>query len=259
MADQAPPLTARRDTLKRIKKKTANVALLVCFCPVILVLGCAFITLNLVFSRGNRHNGKDRHEPPVRRAPRVFTDARKIKLSAARAQTQSRLIATIPLDIRLLIWERVLGNVLHIEPGDGTLRWARCWDREASTKLGVEHNCWFDRWTKAGIDQQREHFKEQKKISWKSDDELRTRYRLIPVLLTCKLIYREAIGQLYSCNVFSIRRIDTVLRLPMVMLPVRFQQIRFIDFSTALKDSLHVTRATEADRAGMERMVATSR
>ncbi|OQO13546.1 hypothetical protein B0A48_01775 [Cryoendolithus antarcticus] len=73
------------------------------------------------------------------------------------------------------------------------------------------------------------------------------------------MVYDEAIGQLYSCNIFSMRRIDTVLRLPMVMLPNRFQQIRRINFSTALKDSVRVAKASEADRAGMERLVATSR
>ncbi|OQO11034.1 hypothetical protein B0A48_05289 [Cryoendolithus antarcticus] len=257
MADQAPPRTARIDTLKRVKKKTGNALLLVCCSPVILVLGCFFLTANLLSPHKHRHGGKDRYEPPVRQ--HAVKDAREIKLSNARAQTQSRLIKTIPLDIRLLIWERVLGNVLHVEPGDGTLRWARCWDSDASIKLGVEHECWFDPWTTAGIDKQRENFKEQNKVPWKGDHELRTRYRLRPILLTCRLIYGEAIGQLYGCNVFSMRRIDTVLRLPLVMSPNRFQQIRFIDFSTAFKDSLRVTKVSEADRAGMERLVATSK
>nr|OQO26284.1 hypothetical protein B0A51_07198 [Rachicladosporium sp. CCFEE 5018] len=259
MADQAPSRTARRDKFKRMKKETANVALLVCCSPVILVLGCVYLTVNLIFPRRHRHDGKDRYEPPVRQVPRFLGDARGIRLSDAESQTQSQLIKTIPLDIRLLIWKRVLGDVLHVEPGDGTLRWARCRDADARTKLGVEHDCWFDTWTKAGVDDQKYNWAARTKQSWESDDWHRVRWRLIPLLFTCKMVYDEAIGQLYSCNIFSMRRIDTVLRLPMVMLPNRFQQIRRIDFSTALKDSVRVAKASEADRAGMERMVATSR
>nr|OQO26908.1 hypothetical protein B0A51_07355 [Rachicladosporium sp. CCFEE 5018] len=128
-----------------------------------------------------------------------------------------------------------------------------------STCTVICHNCWFDTWTKAGVEDQKFNWAARTKQSWESDDWHRVRWRLIPLLFTCKMVYDEAIGQLYSCNIFSMRRIDTVLRLPMVMLPNRFQQIRRINFSTALKDSVRVAKASEADRAGMERLVATSR
>ena len=45
--------------------------------------------------------------------------------------------------------------------------------------------------------------------------------------------YTESVGLLYSTNTFDFRRSTTVIRLPHVMLPHRFQQLHRVQFSTA--------------------------
>lgn len=45
--------------------------------------------------------------------------------------------------------------------------------------------------------------------------------------------YTENVGLLYSNNTFDFRRSATVIRLPHVMLPHRFQQLNRVQFSTA--------------------------
>ena len=45
--------------------------------------------------------------------------------------------------------------------------------------------------------------------------------------------YTESVGLLYSKNTFDFRRSATVIRLPHVMLPHRFQQLTRVQFSTA--------------------------
>lgn len=45
--------------------------------------------------------------------------------------------------------------------------------------------------------------------------------------------YTESVGLLYSNNTFDFRRSATVIRLPHVMLPHRFQQLNRVQFSTA--------------------------
>ncbi|SMQ47080.1 unnamed protein product [Zymoseptoria tritici ST99CH_3D7] len=51
--------------------------------------------------------------------------------------------------------------------------------------------------------------------------------------MTCKLIYRESVNILYQSNTFDLRSSDNVLKLPQVMLPHRFQQIRSIRFTAS--------------------------
>jgi hypothetical protein len=54
--------------------------------------------------------------------------------------------------------------------------------------------------------------------------------------------YTESVGLLYSTNIFDFRRSATVIRLPHVMLPHRFQQLNRVQFSTAFH--CHVDRYT---------------
>lgn len=47
--------------------------------------------------------------------------------------------------------------------------------------------------------------------------------------------YRETVDILYQSNTFNMRRAETIIRLPHVMLPHRFQRLRNLQFSTAFQ------------------------
>jgi hypothetical protein len=115
--------------------------------------------------------------PPTR--PRALTNTPQ-----THPQLQSALIARLPPEIRLLIWEHVVGpkdsrDVLHIEVGDGILRQNRCYEQD-STALGFQHACWSAMWRQdyrlGTVRGRREpvggaHF-----------------YDFLPLLFTCKLM-----------------------------------------------------------------------
>jgi hypothetical protein len=81
--------------------------------------------------------------PPTR--PRALTNT-----SQTHPQLQSALIARLPPEIRILIWEHIVGpkdaqDVLHIEVGDGILRQNRCY-QQSNTAPGFQHDCWTSPW-----------------------------------------------------------------------------------------------------------------
>lgn len=66
-------------------------------------------------------------------------------------QQQSPLLVRLPVDVRLVIWEFVLGseapyNTIHLETVDGNLRSRRCFEDAADEKLGFRHECWEFPW-----------------------------------------------------------------------------------------------------------------
>lgn len=174
--------------------------------------------------------------PPSR--PRRLTDSQNIH-----SQQQSALIARLPVEIRVLIWEYVVGpendrDVLHIELADGTLRHNRCYQRETEVPA-FQHDCWRAAWRKTfrvGGAKGR-------------NEPADSRRAILPLLYTCKLMYvsivksslqglmicsySESVDLLCSSNIFDFRRTDSLIRLPYIMLPHRMQQLRRVRFSTA--------------------------
>jgi hypothetical protein len=120
-------------------------------------------------------------DPPLRSLP-LTRPRRLTNTSQSHAQLQSGLIARLPPEIRILIWEHVVGpedakDVLHIEVGDGILRQNRCYQRD-STALGFQHDCWSAMWRGKyrvgggmGIHEPAGHY-----------------YAFLPLLFTCKLM-----------------------------------------------------------------------
>ena len=116
-------------------------------------------------------------EPPLRPLPlarsRRLTDA-----EGSHTQLQSALIAQIPVEIRLVIWEYLLGretdqDVLHLNVIDGTLGHVRCYESKPCHALGHDHRCW-------------ELFSNR---SWRVYPECRdAKRKLQSILLTCKLM-----------------------------------------------------------------------
>lgn len=85
-------------------------------------------------------------EPQLRPLP--LERARRLSdVEGSHAQLQSALIARIPIEIRLLIWEHLLGretedDVLHLDLVDGSLGHVRCYESKPCYKLGHDHHCW---------------------------------------------------------------------------------------------------------------------
>jgi hypothetical protein len=113
--------------------------------------------------------------PPTR--PRALTNTPQ-----THPQLQSALIARLPPEIRILIWECVVGpedarDVLHIEVGDGILRQNRCYQRD-SIVLGFQHDCWSGMW--------RESYRKGSVKGRRQPDGCY--YAFLPLLFTCKLM-----------------------------------------------------------------------
>ncbi|GIZ48430.1 hypothetical protein CKM354_001149000 [Cercospora kikuchii] len=168
---------------------------------------------------------KEFHEPELRSLPSPRPSTPGL---GAYNQLQSSFFWRIPVEIRLIIWEYVLdvsepNGVLHLDIRDGTLRYCNCFERDL-TKLGFRHICWGSRtW------HQREG---EEDANFNAAEHWGAR-RLLGPLLTCKLIYHEAVDAIYRCNTFDFRRAASVNRLPHVILPHRLQQIRSMKISTA--------------------------
>ncbi|SMR45609.1 unnamed protein product [Zymoseptoria tritici ST99CH_1E4] len=119
-------------------------------------------------------------------------------------QEQSLLLTRLPIDIRVLIWELVIGpehdEVLHLS------RSTALFDTVAVSRMETRVFLRFG--TLAGKSSGR-----------------RGRGR-----------YRESINLLYQSNTFDFREVEAVTRLPRIILPQRLQHIRRIHFSTARED-----------------------
>lgn len=98
-------------------------------------------------------------------------------------QLQSSLISRIPVEIRLLIWEHLLGreaddDVLHLDLANGNLNYVRCFESKPCDKLGFRHQCWGVLWSR-----------EERKLGLRIHGEPKQHLRkLRPLLLSCKLM-----------------------------------------------------------------------
>lgn len=184
-------------------------------------------------------------DPPLRPLPR--TRPRRLTNAPDTCdQLQSSLIARLPAEVRVIIWEYVVGpednsEVLHIECADGIVRHNRCYQAQ-SKKVGFQHDCWSAAWRKPA---------RAGGALGRGEPEGHRR-TMLPLLITCKLMYvpprlshygqlasntwtsyNEGIDLLYSTHTFDFRRTHSALRLPHVMLRHRMQKIHHITFSTA--------------------------
>lgn len=103
--------------------------------------------------------------------------------SQATGQHQSPLFVLLPVEIRLLIWEHVLGrthdkDALHLDIRDGILRYRQCYEKDLS-KLGFRHTCWG-----ASMWWRQEHLEDDGLMP----HEPPTGRGLLSLLLTCKLM-----------------------------------------------------------------------
>jgi hypothetical protein len=121
-------------------------------------------------------------DPPLRSLPP--TRPRRLTNTSSHDQLQSCLIARLPPEIRLLIWEHVVGpkdgrDVLHMEVGDGILRQNRCYQQD-STAQGFQHDCWTAMW--------RQEYREGTVRGRLEPVGGAHFYEFLPLLFTCKLM-----------------------------------------------------------------------
>jgi hypothetical protein len=91
-------------------------------------------------------------DPPLRALPSC-RPRRLTNVDDTCQQLQSALITRLPAEVRVLIWERVVGSeddrdVLHLELADGILRHNRCYERRGDLP-NCKHDCWTAAWRKS--------------------------------------------------------------------------------------------------------------
>lgn len=153
-------------------------------------------------------------------------------------QTQSRLFQ-LPAEIRLQIWFEFLGNrLLHIPRGSKKLLAVECveeWDPELDTGW---HWCWGSTHDPMTLRKTPGFYRGPKSPHSSKPANL------LPLLQTCRMIYREAIPVLYQSNIFDINHVDTPIYLQQSLPRKRLNQIRSLHFTWDFKD--HIEWADDA-------------
>ncbi|KAF1848130.1 uncharacterized protein K460DRAFT_68263 [Cucurbitaria berberidis CBS 394.84] len=145
--------------------------------------------------------------------------------SSAHTQRQCAVFNTLSAELRLLIYHAALADsrrllhFLHVTPYKGEPRpmghW-RCEDRDSPYPIW-QHRC-FGCWAE---DNTRWH----RKASHTNSD-------LISLLLTCRLIYSEAVEVLYAENHFSFRGARGVVKFQNLIAPPSWHALRYVHIST---------------------------
>ena len=135
-------------------------------------------------------------------------------------QAQSSLMSKLPLDIRMIIYDMVLGGmVFHLDSQTQKSRVLLDICRDPTAFHDPTHQC-VELYTRRPSSAPRE--------------EYAVATGLLPLLVTCRRIYSEAIGTLYSANVFMFGRNAAAFRFLKTMIPsqrlhsIRHFRMRFM-------------------------------
>ncbi|MCJ1479384.1 hypothetical protein MMC13_008069 [Lambiella insularis] len=121
----------------------------------------------------------------------------------------------LPPEIRSMIYRDVLGgNDFHLAGTWKRLGYVKC--REENKKEFWHHECYQPRLYKGYCNTPMKHAT----LPQKSPDQ-----QLLPLLKTCRRIYTEAVGVLYSQNTFLAQCPDDILHLSQTLLPQRLNSI----------------------------------
>jgi hypothetical protein len=144
-------------------------------------------------------------------------------------QSQSPLVARLPLEIRQLIWTEVLGGrFLHIVYAHKTLMAIECVEDFGPELETVQHGCWGKSVVGIGGFSSGVYH-------WPLRDHPAKPTNLLPLIQTCRIIYTEAMPVLYESNVFDFKHLDTLLYLNRTVLSQRLRQIRVLNLSWHLR------------------------
>ncbi|KAK6433691.1 hypothetical protein LTR95_010133, partial [Oleoguttula sp. CCFEE 5521] len=132
---------------------------------------------------------------------------REVDMPIGYEQEDSPFFASLPLDIRMIIYDMVLGGMtFHVSAGDNHSRIFHliCQDPSRITQTQQHDRC---------------HQSQLKRPSSAPREDSKHATGLLPWLTTCRRAYSETIDLLYSANRFEFTQIHTSFRFLTRMIP----------------------------------------
>ncbi|KAK0269971.1 hypothetical protein LTR35_014437 [Friedmanniomyces endolithicus] len=153
-------------------------------------------------------------------------------------QTHSPFFSRLPLDIRIIIYELVLGGmVFHIESATPQ---SRIYHLICNRPLAIDepnHQC---------------HELTTQRPSSAPRDDYQEASGLLPLLVTCRRAYSECVGTLYSANTFQFTSNHAAFRLLKVMVPPqRLRSLRHFRMVMRLPHHPHMNSRSKRDWAAL--------
>lgn len=149
-------------------------------------------------------------------------------------QLQSPVFAQLSPEVRHIIWSEALGcHVLHIVRAQKRLLAIDCAESISADLETSRHGCW-------GLTSEMGNTAGYYRHPRTNHPARPT--SLLPLLQTCRRIYKETISILYENNTFDINHVDTLAYLRRSILPQRLNQIRVLNFAYYFKYWMHGVR-----------------
>ncbi|KAJ5123605.1 hypothetical protein N7448_009702 [Penicillium atrosanguineum] len=180
---------------------------------------------------GEQQSSSSRYMLRNRPGPNITKAARKTSPSGSQRtadQSQSRLLSTLPAEIRRVIWRHAVGGqLLHMARVPNRLVALECAQPKDLTKdlETLRHDCWC--MTRIGA----LRGTITRVYRAKNSAQPTRPANLLPLLQTCRLVYTEAVSMLYQDNIFDIDHVDTLLYIQRCILPQRLHQITRLNYS----------------------------
>jgi hypothetical protein len=151
-------------------------------------------------------------------------------------QPNSGLLSKLPLDVRVMIYDLVLGgSTIHVSAGDNHSRIYHfiCQVPQRITESQIHGQC---------------HQLTTKRPTTSPREQHAQATGLLPLLVTCRKVYSEAINTLYSSNAFEFTQIHTAFRFLTRMIPQpRLPAIRHFVLKMAVPRHPHLNSRTKRD------------
>lgn len=174
---------------------------------------------------GSRYMLRNRPGPNIIKATRKTSSSGRQRTAD---QSQSRLLSTLPAEIRRVIWRHAVGGqLLHMARVPNRLVALECAQPKDLTKdlETLRHDCWC--MTRIGA----LRGTITRVYRAKNSAQPTQPANLLPLLQTCRLVYTEAVSMLYQDNIFDIDHVDTLLYIKRCILPQRLHQITRLNYS----------------------------
>lgn len=176
-------------------------------------------------SSSSRYMLRNRPGPNITKAARKTSSSGRQRTAD---QLQSRLLLTLPAEIRRVIWRHAVGGqLLHMARVPNRLVALECAQPKDLTKdlETLRHDCWC--MTRIGA----LRGTITRVYRAKNSAQPTRPAHLLPLLQTCRLVYAEAVSMLYQDNIFDIDHVDTLLYMKRCILPQRLHQITRLNYS----------------------------
>lgn len=151
-------------------------------------------------------------------------------------QPESGFLSRLPLDVRMIIYDLVLGgSTIHVSAGDNHSRIYHfiCKAPDRITQSQIHSQC---------------HSLTTQRPSSNPREKHTQATGLLPLLVTCRQVYSEAINTLYSSNAFEFTQIHTAFRFLTRMVPQpRLPAIRHFVLKMAVPRHPHLNSRTKRD------------